>query len=236
MTPDAPQPPKQRLQGLGPAQHKALRAKHAARAAAIGKGYTWFVRIARLALPVCALVIIGVVILRLSGGNEQQTLTVADLPAEEKTMPGEIDMVQAKYQGADAQGRLYTVTAEHARRDMTAPNSLSLEKPRADIALDDNKWLAMHAAKGLYDNDAGSLYLSDGVTLFHDDGYELHMQDVNIALKSRTGTTQKPVALQGPAALLKAGGMDIRGGGEMIVFSGPVHVTLHGLGRKGRGG
>jgi len=236
VTSDAPQPPKKRLQGFDPAQHKALRAKHTARAAKIGKGYTWFVRIARLALPVCALVIIGVVILRLSGEGEQQPLKLAELPANEKTVPGEIDMVQAKYQGADAQGRLYTVTAEHARRDMAAPNSLSLEKPRADIALDGNKWLAMHAAKGLYDNDAGSLYLSDGVTLFHDDGYELHLQDVSIALKTRAGTTAKPVELQGPAARLKAGGMDIQSGGDMIVFSGPVHVTLHGLRRKSGGG
>lgn len=224
MTADAPQPPKQRLRGFDPAR--------ATRNAKLGAGYTWFVRIARLALPLVALVIVGVVIMRLSGGGVQQPVSITELPADEKTVPGEIDMVQAKYQGADAQGRLYTVTAEHARRDMGAPNSLSLDKPRADIALDGNKWLALHAAKGLYDNEAGSLYLSDGVTIFHDDGYELHMQDMNVTLKTRDAMTQKPVALQGPAALLKAGGMDIQNGGEMIVFSGPVHVTLHSLGRE----
>lgn len=228
VTSDAPQsPPKQRLRGFDPAR--------ASRSAKLGAGYSWFVRIARLTLPLCALVIVGIVILRLSGGSGQQPLNITELPAEEKTVPGEIDMVQAKYQGADAQGRPYTVTAEHARRDMASPNSMSLEKPRADIALDDNKWLALHAAKGLYDNEAGSLYLSDGVTIFHDDGYELHMQDMNVILKSRTAATQKPVALQGPAALLKAGGMDIQNGGDTIVFSGPIHATLHGLGRKGGG-
>jgi len=228
VTTPAPQPPKPRLQGYDPAR--------ASRAAKIGAGYTWFVRIARLALPLCALVIVGVVILRLSGSDTQQPVSIAELPAEEKTVPGEIDMVEVKYQGADAEGRMYTVTAAHARRDMSAPNSLTLEKPRADIALDGGKWLAAHAEKGLYDNDAGSLYLSDGVTLFHDDGYELKMQDMRIALKSRSGVTEKPVALQGPAALLNAAGMNIANGGDVIVFSGPVHVTLHGLGREGRGG
>lgn len=228
MTSDAPQIPKQRLSGFDPAR--------ARRSAKIGVGYSWFVRIARLTLPLCALVIVGIVIMRLSGSGEQQALSVAELPADEKTVPGEIDMVEAKYQGADAQGRPYTVTAEHARRDMSAPNSMSLEKPRADIALDGNKWLAMHAAKGLYDNESGSLYLSEGVTIFHDDGYELQMQDMNVILKTRAAATQKPVVLQGPAALMKAGGMDIQGGGDTIIFSGPIHVTLYGLGRKGGGG
>ncbi|HRI76667.1 MAG TPA: LPS export ABC transporter periplasmic protein LptC [Alphaproteobacteria bacterium] len=223
-----PQPPKPRLRGYDPAR--------ASRAAKIGAGYTWFVRIARLALPLCALVIVGVVIFRLSGDDAQQPARLAEMPAEEKTVPGEIDMVEVKYQGADAEGRLYTVTAAHARRDMSAPSSLTLDKPRADIALDGDKWLAAHAEKGLYDNDAGSLYLSDGVTLFHDDGYELKMQDMRIALKTRTGVTEKPVSLQGPAALLNASGMNIDSGGEVIVFSGPVHVTLHGLGREKRGG
>lgn len=223
-----PQPPKQRLRGFDPAR--------AARAAKIGVGYTWFVRIARLALPLCALVIVGIVILRMSDSEEQRAISLAELPADEKTVPGEIDMVSAKYEGADAQGRPYTVTAEHARRDMAAPDSLSLDRPRADIALDDNKWLAMHAEKGLYDNKSGTLYLSDGVSLFHDDGYELTAADMHITLKDRSGRTQKPVALQGPAARLTANGMDIQSGGGIIVFSGPVHVTLHGLSAKGRRG
>jgi lipopolysaccharide export system protein LptC len=228
VTADAPHPPKQRLRGFDPAR--------AARSARLGAGYTRFVRVARLALPMAALVIVAIVIMRLSGGGMQQPVSVAELPAEEKTVPGEIDMVQAKYQGADAQGRPYTVTAERARRDMAAPDSVSLDRPRADIALDGGKWLQMHAGRGLYDNNAGSLYLSGGVTLFHDEGYELRMQDIDIALKLRTGATRRPVELQGPAALLKSAGMDVRAGGEVIVFSGPVHVTLHGLGRKGRGG
>lgn len=198
--------------------------------------YTRFVRFARLALPLCAIVIVGIVILRLTGGGSQQPISINELPAEEKTVPGEIDMIEAKYQGADAQGRMYTVTAAHARRDMASPNSLSLDKPRADIALDDDKWLAMHAEKGLYDNEAGSLYLSDGVTLFHDAGYELHLQDVNVTLKTRTATTDKPVEAQGPAALLKAAGMRVENGADLIVFTGPAHLTLHGIKTKGTRG
>lgn len=223
-----PQAPRARLRGFDPAR--------ASRAASISASYTRFVRFARLALPLCALVILGIVVMRLTGGGSQQPISISDLPAEEKTVPGEIDMVEAKYQGADAEGRLYTVTAARARRDMSSPNSLSLEKPRADLALDNNQWLAIHAEKGLYDNEAGSLYLSDGVTLFHDAGYELHLQDVNVALKTRTATSDKPVAAQGPAALLKASGMRIENGADLIVFNGPAHLTLHGIKTKGTRG
>lgn len=227
-TPKTPAPQKPRLRGFDPAR--------ASRAASLSAGYTKFVRIARLALPLCALVIMGVVILRLTADNTQQPISISELPAEEKTVPGEIDMVEAKYQGADAQGRMYTVTAARARRDMSSPNSLSLEKPRADLALDGGKWLAIHAEKGLYDNEGGTLYLSGGVTLFHDMGYELHMQDVNVILKDRTASTGQPVAAQGPAALLKAAGMRVENGADLIVFNGPAHLTLHGIKTKGTRG
>lgn len=208
----------------------------AARVSAFSAGYSRFVKLARLALPLCALVIMGIVAARLMGGGTQQPINISELPAEEKTVPGEIDMVEAKYQGADAQGRMYTVTATRARRDMSSPNSLSLEKPRADIALDEGKWLALHAEKGLYDNEAGTLYLSDGVTLFHDAGYELHLQDVHVTLKTRTATTDKPVEAQGPAALLKAAGMRVENGADLIIFNGPAQLTLHGIKTKGTRG
>ncbi len=226
--PEKQEPQKPRLRAFDPAR--------AARASSLSASYTKFVRFARLALPLCALIIMGVVVMRLTGGGTQQPISMNDLPAEEKTVPGEIDMVEAKYQGADAQGRMYTVTAARARRDMTSPNSLSLEKPRADLALDGGKWLAMHAEKGLYDNEAGTLYLSGGVTLFHDMGYELHMQDVNVILKDRTASTDKPVEAQGPAALLQAAGMRVENGADLIVFNGPAHLTLHGIQTKGTRG
>lgn len=229
MTGLTPQPPKPRLQGFDPAR--------ASRAAGLSARYTHFVRVARLALPLCALVIVGIVILRLSGGSkDQQPLSINDIPAEEKTMPGEIDMVDAKYQGADAEGRLYTVSATRARRDMSAPNSLSLEKPRADMALEGDKWLAMQAEHGLYDNEDETLYLSGGVTLFHDDGYQLRLQDMNVTLKTREASSDKPVEAQGPAGLLHAAGMRVEDNAETIIFNGPAKLTLPAQKTKGTGG
>jgi lipopolysaccharide export system protein LptC len=197
------------------------------RLAAKGSGYTWFVRVMKIALPLAAIAIVGGVVSRLS--KDPQIAQLAELPKQEKTVPGQIELVKAQYEGMDAKGRKYTVTADTATRDMAADEAVFLEKPRADIALEGGSWLAVHAAKGRFDNKASKLFLSGGVTAYHDSGYEMHLQDLSVDVKARAAASLSPVSLQGPAGELRAQNIAVTGGGELVVFGGPAQVTLHRL-------
>lgn len=198
---------------------------------ALGTGYSWFVKIAKIALPVAALVIIGIVFSSLSENPVEQQL--AEIPREEKTVPGQLELVEAKYEGTDEKGQAYTLTAAKAVRRNETENIITLEKPKADIVLEKGGWIAVHADTGAFDNAQSTLDLAGNVVLFHDAGYELHMQDAHVDLTARTAQTQNPVEGQGPAASIAAQNLSITEGGGNIVFGGPARLTLRLKGEKG---
>jgi len=196
---------------------------------AFGTGYTWFVRVLRLALPLGALILIGIVIVRLAKDPQAPTLTAADLPQNEKTVPGQIEMVQAKYQGMDAKGHAYTLSADTATRDSVSPDTVLLDKPRADVVMPDGAQISLNAGSGTYNTATGQVTLADKITLRHDNGYEMYLQDARIDVKSHTATTAKPVRAKSNIGELSAQSMDIQNEGNLIVFNGPATLVIYNL-------
>ncbi|HYD18217.1 MAG TPA: LPS export ABC transporter periplasmic protein LptC [Patescibacteria group bacterium] len=200
------------------------------RLSARGGGYSWFVRISKITLPLVALGIMGLVFIRLS--QDSQEIQLADLPTKENTKPGQIELKGARYEGMDAKGRKYTLTADKAIRNMLSDEAVLLENPRADVMLEGGNWVAVHAKNGDYDNKAGKLSLSGGVTVYHDSGYEMHLANIAVDMETRHAVTTEPVTAQGPAGELKAQNMDVVNEGELVVFGGPVFLTLYGMKAK----
>jgi lipopolysaccharide export system protein LptC len=199
-----------------------------------GAGHTWFVRITKFILPVCVLVIVGIVTARLS--QDKQSLQIAQAPTHDKTTPGQIDLVKPKYEGLDAKNRPYTISADRAHRVMGQEQVVALEKPKGDILMDDKSWIAVEAAAGTFNNTAQVLFLSDGVKIFHDSGYELHLKDVTVDLKTRHAQTHYPVDGQGPQAGISAQDLEVTDEGAMVIFGGPVKLTLWNISGKEKHG
>lgn len=197
------------------------------RLSALGRGYSVFVKVLKFTLPLAALVIIGVLIARLSEDPQQKNLS--SLSSKEKTAPGQIELIQAKYEGVDDQGRPYTVTADKAARVMNAPDAVVFENPLADITLRDKTWVAVKAKSGYFDRTAETLSLKGEVSVFHDSGYELFLQELTINLKEKTAATSLPVRAQGPLGTIAAGSMTVKNQGDLIVFGGPVMLTVFRL-------
>jgi lipopolysaccharide export system protein LptC len=198
------------------------------------QGYSLFVRVLKLTLPLAALALVGIVLARLSDSGTQ--LNLAAQGSADKTAPGQIELVQPKYEGTDAEGRPYTVTAEKAVRDEAAPDTVTFTRPEADITLTDKSWLAAKADGGALDHLAETLTLAGNVRIFHDSGYELKLQEIVIDLRQQTAEAAAPVTAQGPAGTLTAQSMTVRERGGLVVFGGPAKLTLYALsGGKGRG-
>jgi len=192
------------------------------------QGYSLFVWVLKLALPLAALAIVGILIMRLTTGNPQQQ-NMAALPPAEKTTPGQIELVQAKYEGVDEQGRPYTVTADKATRAVNAPDTVLFVNPIADITLADKTWLAAKAKTGTFDHKTDTLDLKDDVAIFHDSGYEMHTQAIRIDLKQKTASTDQPVQAQGPVGTIAAQNVSVTDQGDLVIFGGPATLTLFSL-------
>lgn len=205
-----------RLDGIHPANAKRLKA--------FGVGYTRFVRIAKFALPVVALVIIGVVISNLSEAPLQQQ--IAALPKEEMTKPGQAELIEAKYEGTDEKGQTYTLTADKATRQSEKENVILLTKPKADISLQSGGWMAVHAETGRFDNTAAKLDLEGNVIVFHDAGYEIKMQRAHVDLTAKKAISDMPIEGHGPLGDITAQNMAITDDGMKIFFGGPATLVL----------
>jgi len=196
-----------------------------------GSAYTRFVKLAKVLLPVAALAIVGVVIVRLTQNPLQG---VADVPQAEKTTPGRIDLVKAQYEGVDDQGHAYTLIADHASRSVADPDSVDLGKLKADITLADKSWLAVNAAGGTYATKAEHLVLTGEIEIFHDSGYSMKLTDLDVDMKTRHATAKNPVHAQGPIGELTAANMEVTDSGDLILFGGPAKLTFYHFG-SGRG-
>lgn len=186
-------------------------------------GYTRFVRLAKVVLPLVALTMVGMVIVRLSGDPFKNA---APPPEEAQSTPGQIELIGAQYEGVDDAGRPYTLIAHRASRAIDAQDTVLLETVRADITLEDTTWLALHARTGTYDTKTQNLHLSGDVAVYHDSGYEMHLDDIAIDLKSHQAATRQAVRGHGPLGEISAPGLSVTDAGNTVIFSGPAKMQL----------
>lgn len=205
------------------------------RLSAHGTVYTWIVRAGRFALPVAALLLAGVVITTLMKDPLQDQLS--QLPAEEKTLPGQSALEGARYEGADTQGRPFVLTADKALRVLppnatasdlapAAGETVDLVRPKAALTMDGNKSLEISATDGRFVQDSSTLDLSGGVTLSDQAGNELWVDSVNVNLNNNALVSDTPVKGRGPDGTIDAEGLRLEDGGQKVIFEGRTTLTL----------
>lgn len=195
-----------------------------ARTKAPGKGYSVFVRLMRLALPMLAVGIIG---LLLSWPRVEETLAPIPKEAVVPQAVGKNELVNPRFESTDEKSQPFTITAKRAVQSARDPSVVLLENPMADITLTGGTWMAAEAERGAYRQNADRLLLQGEVKLFHDKGYEVITEKLLLNLKNREAWSDEPVYGQGPAGTLKATGMQAHAETEQLIFTGPVKLTLN---------
>lgn len=140
---------------------------------------------------------------------------------------GRPTMVNARFLATDDQGQPYTITADIAWQEQGVEEIVFMETLTGDILLKSGAWLALSADRGVFDQVEELLILESQVDLFSDLGYELHTDYAEVDLRAGTAEGDRPVAGQGPAGLLDAGGFRIADNGDRILFTGGVHMTVY---------
>jgi lipopolysaccharide export system protein LptC len=197
--------------------------------------YTAFVSAMKVALPLLALVLVGLVLMlpQLESTEKQiRTSVTQQIKAQDLE---NLYMVNARYVGTDQKNRAYTLTANSARQVSTDSDLVALEGPKADVALGDGHWVALHANAGAFYRKAQTLVLFGDVNIFHDDGYSVRTGEVEMNLKKGTATGNKPIVAHGPLGILRAKGFKILEKGETVLFTGKARLTIY-LDESKRGG
>jgi len=183
------------------------------------------VRFARIALPLVALGLVGLIFAWSRIDPIINKIHISDT----EQAPKEIDTVtmeNARFAGVDAQNRSFNVTAARAVQSADDNNHIVLQQPKADIVLSSGAKVAIQSDTGGLQRDTQILDLVGKVTVTQDQGYEFHTARARIDLNERTAAGDAPVSGRGPQGDIQAEGFDILDGGTRVVFRGRSRATF----------
>lgn len=198
----------------------------------LAPGYSRFVGMMKVLLPVGAAILIAMVVVwpYLKPADGRFRIGFSTLVATEAERP---NIVNPRLVGTDEKEQPFSITADlaknfHLRKDFwqeAAP--VELEMPKADITLKDGSWLVLTANTGLLVPSSKQLELNGQVNLFHDSGYELRTSHAVIDLDKGSAVSDKPVEGQGPFGNINAEGLNLTDKGKDIVFTGKAKLILY---------
>lgn len=134
-------------------------------------------------------------------------------------------MKNPQYQGVDLRNRPYSVAATQARQ--LDKETVELENIRADIALENNTWVALNAGSGTLNLTTKQMRLTGGVDVFYAGGYEFRTSEVHIDIQQGSAYGEQPVEGQGPLGTLKAKGFALLDHGKTIFFNDSVTMKIY---------
>ena len=141
---------------------------------------------------------------------------------------GKPQVLNARLLGVDEESRPFQITAElgSSVKGAAGEQMYKLDKPKADITLEDGSWIALTADNGLYESTGQTLFLSGRVNLFHDSGYEFTTETATVDVEGQSAEGYEHVEGQGPHGFLESEGFRLRDRGETIVFTGRSRMTI----------
>jgi lipopolysaccharide export system protein LptC len=190
------------------------------------RGYSRFVAIAKLVLPLVAAALLALVWAwpSLRATDLRFRLGFSDFVTRETAGPS---MINPRYVGTDKDHKPFSITSDVARNSAIDRMKIDLEVPKGDIVLNDGTWLILTAETGVYARTAKTLDLFGGVTLFHDSGYEIRTDSAYVDLEKGTAEGDRPVRGQGPFGDLRSEGFILLDKGKVIHFTGKSKLVIH---------
>lgn len=194
------------------------------------QGYSKFVRLMRLALPLSALAI--VVVLYLRSGLEEQVVKpmeeLTEVPRLEEHAIARNELLNPKFESTSKQNLPYEITADRAVQGEVNKNLIMLERPVGKITMEDGVHVVLQSMAGAYRQDTGRFFLEGDVFVEHDGGYSLQMQEAHIDLNKGYAWSEKEIEGEGPDMKIAAQGVRANNDTGEVVFTGPAKLILDG--------
>ncbi|MBZ0216035.1 MAG: LPS export ABC transporter periplasmic protein LptC [Fimbriimonadaceae bacterium] len=189
------------------------------------KRHSRFVRFARIALPLFA-VVAAIGIFAISGlfSNSKLAFSVDNV-----TIDGDgLTMHNARLTGVDQEKQFYEVVADTATQSLTNPDILNLVGIVARITRneDGQGWADLVADEGVYDRGAEKLKLEENIRVRSNEGYDIRLKRADVDLGRGTVISQEPVTIDMLNGTLRAQGMMIENSGELLHFFNGVSLNF----------
>lgn len=187
-------------------------------------GYSRFVRVMKVTLPLVAFSLVVLVLIYTMFGRDSQTVKIA---WESRRGGGDQDhqLVAPRLTGTDGKGQPFTVTAKAATQAPGKSQKMNFESVTGDITMQDKSWLALQATRGMMDGEAKTLDLYDTIDIFTDKGYECHTNTARYDMGAGVLEGQNKINCQGPLGIITANRFEgLKDPGRMTFLGGVTTV------------
>jgi lipopolysaccharide export system protein LptC len=194
----------------------------------LGRGYSRFVRIMRLVLPMAAMAVVAILFL-MPGMNENKAITA--VTKESEALPKHIvknELLKPKFESRDKKNQPYEIVAARAVQGAQNKDLIMLEEPVGTITLSDGVKVTIHSKTGAYRQDTERFFLEGNVQLEHGEGYLLESDEAHMDLRGNYVWSEKDVHGKGPDVQIDAKGLKANGKTGQVVFTGPAKLVLDG--------
>lgn len=182
----------------------------------------------RILLPVVALAVVLAGIIGPMFG-EVTGLLVRQMPVDANRREY-MRMERPHFAGSNNNQQPYVVTADYAIQKTREEKVYDLFQPKADMLDKKERWAAITADTGKYDQRLRMLDLTGNVTLFQEKGYTLTTERARIDLDGNAAYSDRPVRGHGPDGEVEAEGFHASERGNRVVFTGRAKLILKGHG------
>jgi lipopolysaccharide export system protein LptC len=174
----------------------------------------------RIALPLLALLLLIVLVVwPLIDPNKLKSAVIKNIP--------DLVVEDLHFTGLDSKNQPYSMTALRATRPSGLANIYDLDKPKAEITLQNGAWISGMAQYGRYDQETRRLWLGGDVQLFHDKGYQFTTDEAQIDIDESDAWGEKPVLIQGGFGEIRGQGFRALDSGSTFVVKGPAKAILN---------
>lgn len=193
-------------------------------------GYTRFVRIMKVMLPLVACSLIVLVVIYSSKGRETKVaIGYKDIGSVDKDR----QLVAPRLTGTDGRGQPFTVTAKGATQAPGKARRLTIDEVTADITMQDKSWVQVGAFKGELDVEGKTLDLVNSINIYSDQGYECHTEAARYDFGTGLLKGDVPIKCQGPMGLFTAKKFEGLRDPRVLRFMGGVQTTYVPTARTG---
>lgn len=195
---------------------------------AFDKAYSRFITLAKVVLPLAALVLLST--LFLISRRIDPTGSIPNSEVDLERLAREQRITAPHYTGVTADGTAISVKAGKAQPSPDTPDKASASDLVARLEFPDGTHAEITSDRGVVDGGADEARLSGAVTIRTSAGYRITTENVTTGLSQTRVVADDIVTASGPLGELTAGRLEITAGDEgrddyVLVFKGGVKLV-----------
>lgn len=179
----------------------------------------------QIALPFLALTIVmaGLVWPLLTGEVVRMPVGRAPLTGDR---PDYASLDRPRLSGLDRTDRPYTLAAERATQRSRGDTAIDLTAPRIELTAPNGRRIEVWSDSARFDRTENHMDFAGNVTARDGRGNTIVTERLRVDPRAGSMSSDQPIRGDGPDGAVDADGIDVRGHGERVIFTGRVRLVL----------